>query len=65
MGPRTAEGKARCARNAYRGGFRPESRRHARECRELLAQMSALLDAVTDPAPRRLLSAVQWALSTT
>lgn len=40
-GPRTAEGKARSTRNAYRGG-------HWRELRELSKAMNALLRAQRD-----------------
>lgn len=38
-GPNTAEGKARSARNAYKGGFLQELRALNRELRAELAQM--------------------------
>lgn len=43
-GPKTPAGKARCARNAYRGSQRDESRRLARDVRHLMAQMAQVLD---------------------
>jgi len=41
-GPRTAEGKARVARNAYRGGERPYLRGLAQQLAALMRQYDAL-----------------------
>jgi hypothetical protein len=46
-GPRTAEGKARSSRNAYRGGHR----QNAREAARLLAQLTPRIEA-GDPGAR-------------
>ncbi len=42
-GPRTAEGKARVSRNAYRGGARPTLRALARQLNELMRDQREVL----------------------
>lgn len=42
-GPRTAEGKARAARNAFRGGFRAELRRLTCELNAALREQRDML----------------------
>lgn len=38
-GPRTAAGKARVARNAWKGGVRPAARELARELRKVMTEL--------------------------
>lgn len=45
-GPRTAEGKRRVSRNAYRGGHRPAFRATMQRLRELLAEHDNVLQGL-------------------
>lgn len=44
-GPRTAEGKATAASNAYKGGLRPKMRSLAKRMRVVLKEQQECLDA--------------------
>lgn len=44
-GPRTAEGKAKAAHNAYKGGHRPRMRALMRQVREVLKEHQDCLDS--------------------
>ena len=46
-GPRTADGKRRVSRNAYRGGRRAEFRQLMRQVRELLREQDECLSILT------------------
>lgn len=47
-GPRTAEGKAKAASNAYKGGKRQQFREQMKELRAILKEHNELLEVLSD-----------------